>query len=221
MNASKSGHALLAACLVVLTACGSETDARTVNREPSVAADTAIVGNAIAQDCGRFGLGAMLRQMRQTGYMLAVVKVERFHPPQLIGANPGTVYTPIDVSYSDVLSGASPQPNPLYIAGGTTAQLETHATGPNGVAPGEVAFVMVPPKEFLDGAPEGWVEAALPVQAGEAFASDQCWKPDMPQASRSSQSVVRAIDGKPQTGPTEPGFRVPVAALKAQVSPGG
>lgn len=220
MNASKCRNALLTACLVALTACGSTTDVGTVNIEPtSSAPDTTIVGNAITQDCGRFGLATMLRQMRRAGYLIAVVEVQNLQTPQRFGGNPGNVYTPIDVSYRSVINGSSLPRTPLYIAGGATAELETHATGPDGVAPGKIAFVMVPPKEFLDGAPEGWVEVALPVEAGDAFASDQCWKSDMPEASRSNQSVVRVIDGKPQTGPAEPGFRVPVAALKAQLSP--
>lgn len=177
-------------------------------------------GVGIEMDCGHFVLPKLLREMKSVGYLIALVRVDSAGEPTSVpGERSDLVYTPLSATYETIYAGT--RLPVLYVPGGSTSSTSTLATGPSGVVPGESAVVMVPPQEMRNGAPAGWIETALPVQDGFAFAGDTCWeRGDTPQSQDATWQVTRMDSGHAAGPATEAGFAFPVTAIQGVLSGG-
>lgn len=208
--------ALGAILILTLGACGGGTNVVSTGGPQSATQPEG--GVAVVMDCGRFPLPSLLREMKAAGYLIALVHVDGTAEPLSVPSDRGDlVYTSVNVTYEKTYSGV--EKSPLYVAGGSTNVSSTRAVGPAGVIPGEDAVVMVPPEKMRTNEPDGWIETALPVKDGFAFAEDTCWKSDDTPKSRNAAWQVQRLDsGRVATPATESGFTLPVQGIDGILS---
>lgn len=205
--------------MLTLSACGG--GANVISTEGPASSGTRPGGGvAVAMDCGRFPLPSLLREMKAAGYLIALVHVDGIAGLYTVPTGRADrVYTSVSVTYQKTYTGA--EQSPLYVVGGGTGASSTRALGPAGVVPGEDAVVMVPPEKMRSGEPAGWIETALPVRNGFAFAGDTCWKSDgAPRPRDATWQVGRLDSGQIATPATQSGFTLPIEGIAGILSGG-
>jgi hypothetical protein len=197
------------AALVVLAGCGNATEQTHSAGGTAVSEASGVVVN---QDCRTSPLGDLLSRMKAAAYVIALVDVKSVGSADAAIVHDGIVFTPVSVGFSAVYAG-QPGSSVVYVTGGEHGGQTTNAVGPEGLVPGGQAIVMMPPEKLRDGQPDGWVETALPVNGDTVFASDMCWKSDLPDTASSTTSVSKLVDAGASDPESETGFDVPIGDI--------
>lgn len=216
-----TGVALLAALAMTTTACGSETGATSDDAAtPSGASATAEKkGSGVSDDCQVMPVGRLLQLAKKANYTVALVTVTSLGEP-IARDDDGikNLYTPVSVTYDEVLSGSVRPDSTLFVTGGETVDYSTTATGPIGVALNQQALVMVPPDGARESKPNGFIETSLAVDGKFAIGDSRCLSGDLPQSQQVQTSVKELVTGKERTSEIK-GIRIPLTALRGALKP--